>query len=578
MVCYDGKKKKEVATMKLWQKILSLVLVLMILAGITACGVTPPTTQPSQTGSTAPTQQTSPTIPTTVITQPTTTQAPPPKPEPLVYTLIQEDVDLFYSLLEQCETLSLIGLDMDAIDAISAEVDEQFAYLNEQSSIAYVLYCVNVKDDALQEQYLSASEICTQAYDAYIEMTRRVYLSDTPAKDVLFEGWTEAELEQLLNYDEEIALLRQRNEEIRVEYQVVKHDSLRIPLYIEFVQNNNKIAQYYGYDNYYDYAFELEYGRDYTPETLEQMRQYGRDYMAPVFETARRNFVNTFYSLNADNQERVINFLNNDYKQVGVNYVSLYLESLPDTMSDTMNQMLTMDSYFIRSANGRAGAFTTMIGDRSFCFFGPGYGNSTTVIHEAGHYYASRYADLGSMSLDLAETHSQGNEWLFAHFIREYMPSSQHEAFVNYRLYNDLSMTLVAMMVDEFEQRVYTTDISNYTAEDFDKLMRSVATQYFTEDYLEEFFPMDVNEYWRAVVVEQPVYYISYAVSAITSIDLYTVAVEDFAEATRLYQKLCEEPDLDQGFLGNIRAAGLSGPFDESFYQELVEIINSRAQ
>ena len=83
----------------------------------------------------------------------------------------------------------------------------------------------------------------------------------------------------------------------------------------------------------------------------------------------------------------------------------------------------------------------------------------------------------------------------------------------------------------------------------------------------------DVNSYWRAVVVEQPIYYISYAVSVIAAIDLYTVATEDFDAAAEIYRKLCEEPDPEAGFLGNITAAGLSTPFDADFYSKLTALV-----
>ena len=133
-------------------------------------------------------------------------------------------------------------------------------------------------------------------------------------------------------------------------------------------------------------------------------------------------------------------------------------------------------------------------------------------------------------------------------------------------------MILICLMVDEFEQIVYTTDISGYTAEDFDNLMNSVVSQYFTPEYMKENVT-DVNAYWREVVVDQPVYYISYAVSVISAIDLYTVALNDFEGAAEIYRKLCEEPAIEAGFLGNITAAGLSTPFDEAFYIRLRDLV-----
>ena len=571
--------------------LLCLLLAMALLMGMVACGSDPaPTTQPSQNmqASQPTTQATQPTTqatqPTTAFNPPTTvlpttaapTEPPKPTPEPLVYTLIQEDVDLYYSLLENCETLSIEGLDMEAIEAASEALDAQYEYLNEQYSIANILYYCDSYSTELKQQYLDTVDICTAANDAYIQMARRVYLSDSPAKDMLFEGWTEEDIAMLLAYDEQIAQLRARNEEITVEYNSARKDDLKMQLYIEFVQNNNEIAQFYGYSNYYEYAYDMAYDRDYGMEDLVLIRQYAKEYLAPVFDTALRNFYNSFYGLPQADQTTVSDFLYKDYNKVRKDYVGLYLEALPEEMADTFEYMITMDSTFTSSKRAKAGAFTTMVGDRSYCYFGPGYGNSLTVVHEAGHYYASRHTALNSIPLDLAEVHSQGNEWLFVAFLDGQMTSTHYKALIDYRLYSDLAMIMICLMVDEFEQMVYTRDLTGYTPADFNALMESVATQYFDMKYINDNLT-DIQNYWRMVVVDQPAYYISYAVSSIAAIDLYTLARKDFNGAVAVYQKLCEEVDVENGFLGNLNNAGLAGPFDEEFYQEIVQIISDRA-
>jgi oligoendopeptidase F len=151
-----------------------------------------------------------------------------------------------------------------------------------------------------------------------------------------------------------------------------------------------------------------------------------------------------------------------------------------------------------------------------------------------------------------------------------------YDALINYRLYSDLNTIMLCLMIDEFESRIYSMDVSNFTAADFDAVMESVATQYFKMSYINENMT-DINKYWRAVVVDQPVYYISYGISAMASIGLYSMAVEDFDAALAAYQTLCENPQEDLVFLGNIAAVGLNGPFDEEFYIELLEILNSRS-
>ena len=55
------------------------------------------------------------------------------------------------------------------------------------------------------------------------------------------------------------------------------------------------------------------------------------------------------------------------------------------------------------------------------------------------------------------------------------------------------------------------------------------------------------------------------------------MAREDFDGAVTIYQALNENVVVEDGFLGNLTSAGLSGPFDEDFYKTIAEIIAGRA-
>ncbi len=562
-----------------------LALVLALLLSMTACvqpaqPSTPPATSTPTTVPTVPT--TVPTVPTTVPTEPTTVPTEPPTEptEPLdpklpVFEMTQEDVDEFYRLLQECETMAIAGEDLDAIDAISDTLDEQMEYLQAQNSIAYVLYFSDMENEKLVQQHQDCVDILTAVSDDYLKSVQRIYLSDTPAKDMLFEDWTDEDIRMLLAYEERISELQNRNSDIEVEYEAAKDDATKISLYVELIQNNNEIAQIYGYANYYEYAYAVVYERDYDHDQIVKMREYAKNHLTKAFDGAVRNFNKSFYGLKPFEQNTVVSFLDYDYNLHSTDYLAQYLEAMPQGLQDHMAEMLENDSYFATKDTAMAGAFTISFGDRSFCFYGPGYKNCTTVIHEGGHYYASRYADLNAIPMDLAETHSQGNEWLFIASLADNMSKNPYNALVDYLLYNNITMTFICLMVDEFEERVYTTDVSNFTATDFNGIMVDVASQYFTMEYINSNMT-DVNAYWRMVVVDQPVYYISYAVSACAALDLYKTSIDDFAGAAEIYRKLCEEPVLEEGFLANISSAGLMGPFEEEFYIELNAMVQGR--
>lgn len=536
----------------------------------TTAPTTPPTTAPTTVPTTAPTEPTQPTEPVQTV-EPI---VPEPGANTLEYTLTQADVDEFYRLLSECESLSLVGEDLEAIDAATVALDESYEHMNAQCSIAAILHYSHTGNEELEQQYLDCVEICTDANDAYLQMARRVYQSDTPAKDQLFEGWTEKDIAHLMAYTEQVAQLQQRNAEIEVEYEATGSDSKKIELYLELVQNNNQIAQIYGYDNYYTYAYAEVYDRDYDPEQLELMRQYVKEYLAPAFGMAYMKFYRSFYmDAKPADQLAIQSFLFEDYNAIGKSYVESYLQIAPENLRDAITDMIRHNSVFTNAGDAMEGAFTTTIGDRSYCYFGPGYASCSTVIHEGGHYYASLYTDLGSIPLDLAETHSQGNEWLFMTYLKDVMPEKHYKAVRDYTIYNNLWIILVSLMVDEFEQQVYTSDVSTLNARKLDGMMDKIALQYFPAGNVEDSLT-DMNYYWRQVVVSQPVYYISYGVSAVAAMGLYPVALEDFDAAMAIYQKLCEEPLEGASFLDNLQSVGLPGPFDESFYKDLMKIIN----
>lgn len=498
-----------------------------------------------------------------------------PTEMPFTYTLRQEHVDEFYSLLDQSEQLALESTDFEAVDELTELLDEQYCLLEDQCSIAQILYYSDMSDETASQRYLDCVDICGDANSAYMEMVRRVYQSDSPTKDQLFADWTQQELDMLMAYTPEVTQLQKRNSEILVEYQALENTTsdAMIPLYIEQVQNNNRIAQIYGYKNYYEYAYEMVYDRDYSREELQVMRGYVAEYLAPIFENAYNDYYDAYSQLGFIGQMTISAFMTNAYNDCNKPYFRDYLETVPEGMAQSMTQALEAgNSYFTENENAYEGAFTTVIGEQSFCFFGPGYTNSMTVAHELGHYYGSLYTDLEALPLDLAETQSQGNEWLFLGYLSENMDEEVFAAQKSMKLYNDLGTILICVLVDAFEERIYSSpNLKYYTGEDLNRIMQEVCAEYGGVDYI-SWWVTDIQSYWRMVVVQSPVYYISYAVSATAAINLYTMYLNDPQTALEAYRLLIETEGEDAGFLQTIQAAGLPGPFDESVYVALSEI------
>lgn len=553
--------------MKKWiAMLLALCLSFSLLAG---CQPQVPETQPA-------TQETQTSTETTEATETTKPSEDLPSAEELlVYTLTQEELDKYYADLESCKTMALEGTDRAGLEALSDSLDEQYENIQKQQTIAFVNYSRDQTDEEATELHLDATDKQTKAYDAMMLMLREVSASDSPIKDVLFEDWTEEGLKMLSAYTSEIAQLEKENEELVVEYQALSQEELAegiIPLYQKLIANNNRIAQIYGYDNYYTYGYDVVYARDYTTDTVQQARDFAIEYLVPAVPAILQQFALGFQSLTQAEQQVVAAFMEGSYQDTDEDYVNLYIDSLPEDLQEVMNHLWQYDRAIFADKDGaKEGAFTANIGEDAICYFGPGYDGTLTLVHEMGHYASTLNLDLDECPMDLAELHSQGNEWLFMNELREELNPNVYAVIRDYKMYKDMCTILVSFMVDDFEERIYTTDVSGYTREDFDAVADAVCQAYGGADFVNNYLT-DFRSYWRLVVMESPVYYVSYAMSDVAALNLYTIASQDTEKAYEIYGHLLKDVDLNLGFQENLKKVGLSGPFDSEVYEAIAKM------
>lgn len=493
--------------------------------------------------------------------------------ELLQYAPDEEALKAYYENIDACKQLALTGTDSEALETLGDTIDEQYSDIQQQQSIAYVLYCCDETDEAAKERYLSATVTMTDAFDAMMLMLREVYQSDSPIKDALFNQWTEQDLKMLEAYSSEVAELEQKNEELVVQFQALDEEEMTqgiIPLYRQMIINSNKIAEIYGYDNYFTYAYEMVYGRDYSVEEVEQVREYAKTYLIPVCIEALGSFAEGFQELPQKEQQVVVDIMEGSYRETSIGYIQKYVQSLPAELQEDMSHIWRYERSIFADTNGaREGAFTIKIGDDAICYFGPGYDGVMTLAHEMGHYSSALHLDLNLCPMDLAELHSQGNEWLFIHSMQQEMKPETYQVLRDYKMYSDMATILTSLLVDDFEQRIYTNpDSVNFQLADFERVANQVCQDYGGTDFVNNCLA-DFQTYWRLVVMESPVYYVSYAMSDVAALNLYTVALEDPEQAYEVYEHLLKDVDLELGFQENLKAAGLSGPFDDTVYEAL---------
>ncbi len=511
----------------------------------------------------------------------TASKLPPKAPTSLLekypYVLTQEDYDSYLAVLATCEELTLVGTDTEAIEKAWEELDELYYYIATQSQIAYVQYCVNLNNSDYEESYLFSSELSTDSYSEYVKVCQKIYNSESPYKDEFFSDWTEDEIESMLATTDEMAECAKINDEILAEYYALSplvFDEQTCLLFMEMVENNNRLADLHGYDNYIEYAYAEIYNRDYEPEKVEEMRELVKEYIIPMFDANYQTLWELYNKLSPTQQKQFDKILYGSYNQMDYSALEAYMESLVESSGTAMHSMFDDGNLIVvDSDKAREGAFTGYYYDYEtpICYFGPGYQSIFTVAHELGHYYA--FVDNGSVDLqmDFAELQSQGNEFMMLAFLENANQTRVWKTVAANQLYSTLISIVVCCMVDEFEQYVYTHEITDPTTE-LDKIMNDIVQSYANGRF-KSF--VDMNQYWRAVVIESPVYYISYAVSGVMALDLYSVAKQDYTAATEQYRALVEDVTGEDTLQDFLQIAGLGSPFDEETYKRIATAIES---
>lgn len=91
-------------------------------------------------------------------------------------------------------------------------------------------------------------------------------------------------------------------------------------------------------------------------------------------------------------------------------------------------------------------------------------------------------------------------------------------------------------------------------------------------DFLKSAMSYPPENYWHYAIVANSLYYLSYAVSLIPTLEIYVTAEEQgFEQAVRLYKTL-SDVETGETFLEVLEKAGLSSPFDEQVFRLYTEL------
>lgn len=500
----------------------------------------------------------------------------------LEYRLTEEELDTFLEMVAGFRTLALEGASAARVLAAANELDAFYEYLDAQMLIAYVHYYSALSDPVAQSRFILSQSICGEASAALYAAYAEIAASDAPIRTLLFADWSDEEIAALGVDRSAISALEEENAALITEYHSLEEgnawESEVNRIYGEFVANNTEIARLSGYENYYEYATDA-YARDYGAQERALFREYVKTYVTQLFEEVQLRLNGVYAVMNATQRAQLSSFYGDALAEDAIarSYIDAYVASLTPSLARKMQAMFEKDVITVgRGEDSYAGAFTTYLTlyEEPIAYFGTGCSDALTVIHENGHYAA--YCSLASPdapSLDLCETHSQGNEWLFIAYLDGKLDPLVHEALTLDRLLNGLSIMIYATAVDECEETLYAAQ-TPYGAEEYDAVLNGVISSYgaFANGRTDH-----LREYFKRVALNSPVYYISYATSEMASVSLYLLADEDYSAAQAAYTALVDGASAEDGFLTSLEEVGLLTPFEEESFLILTERFSSAA-
>ncbi len=333
-------------------------------------------------------------------------------------------------------------------------------------------------------------------------------------------------------------------------------------IYLEILQKRNKLAENSGYDNYAEYAYACLFLRDYSYDEVSEIYDVVKDKFGDLSTITYDTAIDEMY----DSE-----LIDTQYSEGEImNIVSDFLSDFNTDYLDNFNHMRTHHLYEINDdINSSGDSFTSALSAYSvpYMFISAcgDFTDLTTVVHEFGHANAEYIApssaiwDIYGNSLDTCEIHSQGLEILFACNESTDFSEDERNANLKYTLSNMVYSISQGCLFDEFQRYAYenpdcTLDELN---EKYSKLCKEYGIDYSPEDY----YSYD----WVEIThnFDSPMYYISYATSAASVLDLWLTAMEDYEHATEIYFDFTECCNVYAPYIEATEYAGLSTLFDK---------------
>lgn len=504
------------------------------------------------------------------------------------------DFDEITEKIDQALDFTQSG-DADSALSFYREILHDLSHLDTMSSYAGIQYHLDLSDDYYRDEDLALDEFSVQVDNRMIELTDAILASSfaDKARSVWGEDFVSRHekkrklnspaIEDLCAQEQELVSEYSRlsaeeytakrggedvtiedldfsnEEDVALYFEIYeKKNAVLGPIYLELCRLRAEIARTLGYDNYTDYAYDC-LGRDFTKEDAAAFSREVKKYLAPVSVATHY-----FYAQDMlDAQSRCDVQLTDGFTVLDS---ALKDDGYPKAMHEAFAYMQNCKLYDIGGGKNRMGAaYTTLLNEYGapFLFINSDlYTDPSTLFHEFGHYY--NFYLMGETiwndgnNLDLAEIHSQGLEVLmFNHY--EDLYGDDADLFRYAQLLNLVDSILQGCVEDAFQQAVFENP--NMTLDEANALHSRLSEAYM--GYPVYFEWVDIHHHY-----ETPFYYISYATSAVSALEIWENARNDREYALSMYDDLTQHT-INCGYLDTLEDVGLSNPFDSDCVLEI---------
>ncbi|MBR4057350.1 MAG: S-layer homology domain-containing protein [Oscillospiraceae bacterium] len=333
-------------------------------------------------------------------------------------------------------------------------------------------------------------------------------------------------------------------------------------IFLRLVALRKEIAQSRGFASYPDYAYAKIYHRDYTSADASLFREAVKAELVPLLRTLREA---QRFGLFADGQQ----FDGCDESTL-LGAIAPCLPGISDELAEAFAYMRDCDlidaEYSEKKLPASFTSFLSGVGaPYVLCKRHGGNGDLETLVHEFGHFSAFCYG-VRSGSYDAFEVHSQGLEALFLSYA-ESLYGGEARNQLGHALSEFLYLAAAGCCWDELQSYAYATPELSVDA------LNCKSAELTAAYGLTPLGPAGLDYSWVDIThsFTSPLYYISYATSAIAAMELYLRSQTDgLATAADCYLdfvSLCVEDG--EGFRGVMQESGLGDPFSPDFIRSL---------